>query len=364
MQINNGRETTFYTEKNFARLTSKEFEMRSSATVKLRIGDAIPRASEQSTGKILALWQEFSRSFSQRPFTAPRDTNGKPSPYVITLDAASLVKTMEDAQSRSKSFNAHRQAYIEDPSVNIEGELAVTIESQDHKFDEPEIYHVASVFIQQLAMAANLMVPGSFHLLGTRFVGEGAHRYEAQMFDSVIFHGARKAVKSADWPTLQTPPLEMVWAWLDSCEVSHKSTAIKDINKVLFTLLKIAEQRHEYSARTVLMVVYQLELLLNCRERGPVKRIRNRARLLLGQIPEAADCFNELFEVRDSLFLASQPVHRPTLICHTTAREVQAQSGQHNRAVESGTAMVLALLQDLIEHNARDYQFTESFSYR
>ncbi|MBS3803203.1 MAG: hypothetical protein KGY54_01555 [Oleiphilaceae bacterium] len=338
--------------------------MRSSVTVKLHIGDAIPRASEKSTGEILALWQQISRSFHQRPFTAPRDTNGKPGPYLLTLDASSLVKTLEAAKTRSKTFNAHRQAYVEDPSVKIEGELEVRVESEDHEPGELEAYHVASVFIQQLAIAANLIIPGSFHLLGTRFMGEGAHRYEAQAFDSVIFYGARKAVKSAEWPRLQPLPLETVWAWLDSCEVSHKSTAIKDINKVLFTLLKIAEQRHEYSARTVLMVVYQLELLLNCREPGPLKRSRNRTRLILGEIPEAADCFNELFEVRDSLFLASQPVHRPTLICHTTAREIQAQSGQHNRAVESGTAMVLALLQDLIEHNARNYHFIENFSYR
>lgn len=35
---------------------------------------------------------------------------------------------------------------------------------------------------------------------------------------------------------------------------------------------------------------------------------------------------------------------------------------QHNSAVESGTALVLKLLQDLIAHDAYRYSFTESFT--
>lgn len=338
--------------------------MTSSATVSLQIGNAIPRANEAATGQILGLWQQFNEAFRNRSFTAQGDSQSTARPYLITLDAGSLLKTMENAKARSETFSAHRQAHIEDPGVVIDGALDITVDAGERELGEHETYQVASAFIQQLVICANLIVPGSCQLLDTRFIGPNAHRYEAQAFDSVIFYGAGKAAASHSWPERQALSLEAVWSWLEAREVSHVSTAIKDINKVLFTLLKIAEQRHEYSARTVLMVVYQLELLLNCRDSVPFKRIRNRTRLIFGDIPESADCFAELYEVRNSLFVASQPVHRPALICHTTAKAVREQVGQHNSAVDSGTALVLALLQDLIKHNARNYDFTENFSYR
>ena len=133
-------------------------------------------------------------------------------------------------------------------------------------------------------------------------------------------------------------------------------------NKVLFTLLKVAEQRHEYSARTVLLVIYQLEVLLDCRQAGNHELLHARARSVLGAIPEQSNCLRELLEVRHNLFMASQPVHRPPLICNHTADALRGQIGQHNSAVESGTAMVLALLHDLIRHQSQSYTFSENWS--
>jgi len=156
--------------------------------------------------------------------------------------------------------------------------------------------------------------------------------------------------------------LGTVWGWLTKCETSCTDTALNNINKVLFTLLKAAEQRHEYSARTVLLVIYQLEVLLDCRQAGNHELLHARARSVLGAIPEQSNCLRELQDVRNNLFLASQPVHRPPLICNHTADALRGQSGQHNSAVESGTAMVLALLQDLIRHQAQSYTFSENWS--
>jgi hypothetical protein len=142
-----------------------------------------------------------------------------------------------------------------------------------------------------------------------------------------------KAASYHQWPELSVQSFANVWDWLAVCEASCTDTALNNINKVLFTLLKVAEQRHEYSARTV-----------------------------LGATPEQSDCLRELLEVLYNLFLASQPVHRPPLICNHTADALRGQIGQHNSAVESGTAMVLALLHDLIPHQSQSYAFSENWS--
>ena len=333
--------------------------MASSRTIELHIGNAIPPANARGTEGIIALWQQIGTFFADRPFQAQSGIKGAARAYTVSLDSSSLLRAMENARDQSGSFSDHRRAHIENPENRIDAGLAITVTGQGQDPEELESYHVATVFLQQLVMAANLIHPGSFQVLDARFTGEGSHRFEAQEYDARIFHGALETATSNRWPEIAEPDLETLWNWLETTGVARADTAIHDINRVLFTLLKVAEQRHEYSARTVLLVMYQLEVLLDCRDSRNLEQLRNRARLILGDIPEAADCFTELHDVRNGLFLANQPVNRPPLICHNTADALREQIGQHNTVVESGTALVLALLQDLVSHDAQGYNFTE-----
>ncbi|MGM0569088.1 hypothetical protein [Marinobacter sp.] len=336
--------------------------MASSRIVHLYIGKAIPPADASGSEQIIALWRQLGTFFSERSFEAQNGLKGSARPYRITMDSSRLLAAMEQARDESGSFSDHRSAHIENPANRIDAELAITLAADGQAPEEVESYQVATVFLHQLVMAVNIIRPGAIQILDARFTGEGAHRFEAQEFDALIFHGALKTAALNDWPSFGSPRLDAVWSWLENTGVAGRGTAIQDINRVLFTLLKVAEQRHEYSARTVLLVMYQLEVLLDCREARSLERLRNRCQMVLGKISEASDCFNELYDVRNSLFLANQPVHRPPLICHSTADELREQIGQHNNAVEAGTAIVLALIQDLIAHDAKAFEFTEQLS--
>lgn len=336
-----------------------------SSTIRLHIGNVIPHGNEVDTKHVIALWREINGFFNQpQQFSALSGIRGETRLYLVAMDASRILSVLENARDQSETFNGYRRAHIDDAGKTVDASLTLTISSENHSLEEEESYHVATVFIQQLVMAANIVRPGSIQILDAHFVGEGAHRFEAQNFDSRIFHGALKASVDNEWPKLHAHSLETVWQWLKGCQVSETDIAIKGINQVLFTLLKVAEQRHEYSARTVLLVQYQLEVLLDCRQFNSLESVSHRARQVLGRIPEAADCLAELHEVRHSLFMGHQPVRRLPLICHNTEKALRDQFDQHNSAVESGTALVLRLLQDLISHGAYSYEFTETFSRR
>ncbi|KPP98884.1 hypothetical protein [Marinobacter sp. HL-58] len=336
--------------------------MTSSASIQLHIANAIPPGNEKETSDIIALWQEVSGFFADKSFSSRSDFRGDVHDYHVTLDAGPLLKALENARTESGSFTEHQQAFIDDAGKIMEGGLIITIASEKQELAEEESYQVATAFIQQLVMATHIACPGSFQILNARFLGENAHLYEAQHFDARIFYGAYKTAIENEWPKLRNLAFGEVWNWLEGTEVSQTYTAIKSIDKSLFTLLKVAEQRNEYSARTALLVMYQIEVLLDCRQFNSLEDVRNRTRLVLGNIPEAADCLQELHEVRNHLFTANQPVHPPMLICHTAERALREQLGQHNSAVESGTALVLKLFQDLVAHGAYRYRFTESFT--
>lgn len=334
--------------------------MRSSTTIQLQIGNAIPPGNEKETGEIIELWHHANTFFTDRPFTAQGQLNGAADSYHVSLDAGDLIAAMESARHQSGSFSKHQLAHVEDPAKATTAGLSIVVSSDSHPPSEEESYQVATIFIQQLVMAINLLKPGALQILDSRFTGEGAHKYEAQNYDSRLYYGALQAAQDNQWPPLKALSLEEVWSWLEGTESSRTDTALKSINKVLFTLLKVSQQRHEYSARTALLVMYQLEIMLECRQINSLSDLRNRIALIFENVPGSANWLSELHEARNGLVMASVPVHRPPLICHTTGNALRKQSGQHCAAVESGTALVLALLHDLIAEKAQRYRFSET----
>ena len=336
--------------------------MASSRSVHLHIGNAVPHGNAVQTGKIINLWKNLQAFFRQQEFVAPGPGRIAAGRYVIQMDASVLISTMEMAVQEAGSFDDYLQAYVLDESRTISGSLIVNVGSPEAALEEHEAYEIATLFLQQLVIAVNLVQPGAIQILNANFTGKGAYLYEAQCFDSRIYYGALRTISDEGSFHFDPLAIDTVWNWLVSTEVSHTHVAIRQINKVLFTMLKVAQQRNEYSARTVLLVLFQLEVLLDCRSRMDASSLRRRAGMVLGNIPEAADCFHELCQVRDGLFLGSQPVLRPDLIAHSSKEKFREQIGQHNTAVELGTALVLVLLRKLITQQAQSYIFTESYT--
>jgi hypothetical protein len=321
----------------------------------LHIDNAIPHADATDSTAIVTLWRSIGSTLGKKNFSAQANTKAGVKSYEVTLDMSSLLAAMEKAAS-SGSFDAYRSSHIKDASVSLAASLSLGIDGTQ---DSEEAYAVATIFLQQLVLACNLALPGSFQMLGARFSGEGAHLVEAGVADSLIFNGARNSLKDG-WARQSAPAFDAVWQWLADAEVSHTHTAIKGINKVLMTQLKVAEQRQEYSARTVLLVLFQLEMLLDCHTRNDAVLLRKRLRMLLPDVPDRADCIREIFNVRSELFTGTQPVHRPPLLTHTVRDELEEQLGQYNMAVVNASAMVLRLLQQLVSNKARAFVFTET----
>lgn len=331
--------------------------MSTSTTIQLDIGNALPQANAADSSRILALWREIGSYFRNHTFSAQSRPGARVKPYHISLDAAGLVQTMEQAVAAG-GFERQRAAHVGDRSAPIAGSLRVSVTDPAGGLQEREVYEVATLFLQQLVIAANLVLPGSCQILAARWAGPAAHLVEAGVADSVIFGGARQVLREG-W-TLPAPGFEVVWSWLQARELGHSHTAIKAIDKVLLTQLKVAEQRHEYSARTVLLVLFQLEMLLDCHTKNDAALLRKRLRLLLGDVPVSADCIKDLFSVRNELLLGHQPVMRPPLLAHDMQDELQDQLGQHNMTVINAAALVQALLLQLIAQNGSDFVFNES----
>lgn len=339
--------------------------MNKTRSIQLAIGNALPNGNPAESASILALWQEIQMYFRKRPFSAALPERATPATWHITLDAGYLIALMERALQSAGSFDAWRQAQASKAEKSSSASLLLEIGGGDGKLpDELDAYVIATLFVQQLVIATNLVQPGAFRMLQPAFRSEGGHRYEAQAFDSRLYFGAFRNLRDLGWWQRHNPDFHKVWQWLERVDGSHGHVALGSLEKVLYTMLKVAEQRDELSSRAALLVIYQLELLLDSRPPADARHLRNRLRLVLGDMPEAADCIGELFGVRDGFLLGSRPVQRPRLICHDGISEFMEHMERHDNVVEMGTALVLVLLRELISHDAQAFVFTESLEFR
>ncbi|WP_369600412.1 hypothetical protein AAIA72_11240 [Hahella sp. SMD15-11] len=336
--------------------------MQITETIQLEIGNAIPHGTPDETRRAVDLWKEVDGWFDGRPFKVENPISGAPEVFRISLDAAPLIGLMERALNTAGSFDAWRLRHAQDETVPLTGHLNITVEVVEGSEAPYSRYHAAAVFIQTLLLGVNLSQPGACQFLATRFVGKQAHRFEAQDFDSKAFYDGMQSARENGWPKIDSLPFSQVWTWLEQIGASEKNTVIKDINKVLVDMLKIAQQRYRYGARTAMLVANQLEMLMNTKREQDMTHLRDRVSLVLGQPTEAADCFNELHRLREALFHGDHPVRRPALVYHDADEEVRQQLAQHNSGVEKAIAVVLALVQDLIRHRAECYRFSETMS--
>lgn len=187
----------------------------------------------------------------------------------------------------------------------MSGSLLLTVADRTGELQEREAYEVANLFLQQLALAANLVLPGSIQILAARYDGPGAHLVEAGVADSVISGAARLVLQGA----ASLPALD-------------------------------------------------------CHGRNAAALLRKRLRMLLPDLPESLDCIRDLFSVRAELLQGFQPVQRPPLLAHDMQDELQEQLGQHNLTAINAAALVHALLAQLVARGCSDFVFSESVALR
>jgi hypothetical protein len=333
--------------------------MTSELSFHIHVDNIIPHADKQGSQEVFSIWKAASHFFNELSYECVSANGLQILSTKIKLDLSGAVEILESALERSGSFDNYRELHSENSDTDVGAILAMTIglNDKDARLATEDAYYIASTFQQQLFLTMNLAFPGSCKLIGTRFVGHNAHLYEAQSFDSKLFYDARMCSHQQSWPALQKLDLTSVWAWLNMQGFSRSDIAISSINKVLFNMLKLAQQRHRFGSRSALLATKQFQLLLDTQDET---RLRNRTSLVLGQIPEASDCFVALLQLRRELFEGHHPVRRPALICHSSYEENREQMSSHNTTIELAATMIVALVQQLIKTEKSKFQFKES----
>lgn len=134
------------------------------SSLQVSIDNVIPQANRDDSSAILALWREAAAQLGDSSFTAQARPGAPLRKYRIAMDAGSLLSALEQAQAAG-SFDRQREAHRENPSVSLAGGFSFSIEADGQAVKGLEAWGVVSVFLQQLELATNLVIPGSFSTL-------------------------------------------------------------------------------------------------------------------------------------------------------------------------------------------------------
>lgn len=335
--------------------------MAKSETVKLIIDDVIPNAGANESNWIVSAWEGLHKHLKEVPFQVEDPYRAELDKFIISVDATEVVSLLKHASQTEGGFVSYLQTAI-DEDLPMGAYITFHISAELENLEKYTLYHAVNVLIHQIMLAMNIALPGSCQFLETYFEGDDAELFEAPEFDSSMFTNGWLSAFDADWPTLKPLKFADVWQWMaDQC-TSETDTALRPINKVLFGLLELSQQRNLFEARDALLVSHMLETLVNAEEHNNSNMVRDRVVTILGAPSPKADSFNELYRLKHAMIRGDLPVRRPSLSFHDADEEILQQLEAHNSPIEQALAVLLSILQDLVSNNAKGYKFTEQVS--
>ena len=335
--------------------------MHQSAIISLHIDNLVPNAGDNESSWILSVWEGANALLKDVEFNCEDPYRSALAQYRVSANLDAAVALLQKARDDAGSFSHYLQQAQQPGGPGTGAVLHFDFSAVQGNLELYSLYNAVGTFVHQLVLALNIAFPGSCELIGARYDGENAERFEAPQFNSSLFTNAWLSAFDGEWPQLKPLRFRAVWDWLKARRTSETDVAMVDINKVLFGLLAIAGHRHALSSRDGILVAHLIELLMKVPD-GNRHLVRERVVAALGQPGSRADSFNELYRLKESLLRGDYPVHRPALIVHEADDPILQQLEMHNSPVEQGAAIVLALIQDLVNHNAGEYRFTQQIS--
>ncbi len=323
--------------------------MSMETTFKLAIGNALPEMNHSDVDGVTAQWTEAAQFIQNRPFTI-RDQDGvRQIVFQVSLEVDSLLKGLAECK---------RTETVADPFA---AELRIVLQAQETA-SEKEYEHAVVVFVQHLFLLMNLSYPGSCRFLKADFSDRPDMRYKAPSLNGVPFKNAQRGAVEFGWPVLRVLPVAQTWHWLELVKISQMDVAFSPSPLAVFSLLDIAAQAHHFGSSDIIQLYQVILSYCDADAQMDDRWVRQRLHLILGQPNSRADSFSDLHRRYCQAIEGQKAAIRPGIEFHTPHTALKQQLAAHNSPVERALMIILALLQDLITHQAKNYEFAETFN--
>lgn len=330
-----------------------------SKTIEVAIGQAVPNLPQSLQAAALDAWRQASNALQNKPFSVEDPFGERLDVYTLSMDLSSIIAVLEKAESNAGGFIKFRQDMRENKAGNAVAVVKIELTAKQAPKTEIAYYHAAAVALQQLYLCLNIAVPGSCQFVELTFPDDATASFDPLNLESAPFIDGYLNSVDAQWPLIKPMDVASVWAWLDGLQTSETDTAILATNKVLFGLLELGHSQSGLKSKNIVLICHLLELLTDS---SAADSLRRRLQLMIGSRPGEGDSLHELYRLKQSYITGARPYRRQALKVHDLEEESIAQLATHNSPAEEGLAIIIAVLQKLVEAKASGFGFEEQIT--
>jgi hypothetical protein len=214
-------------------------------------------------------------------------------------------------------------------------------------------------FLQKLFLGMNLAIPCSCSVGAPSLAGSASQVYES-LYGDLIADAVEHATKWG-WPCLQRIPFDTVWGWLNFHLFDQIVLARTPLEKALLTILRIAGGDSDIAYR-ILQIAQIFESLFADGSQSVSGLVKKRIEAVLGEPPTHRDWFSKLYATRSRIAHGSEAIARPG-DWFFDLPPIQDYIADTWPSLDQIVAIHLALLQDLITHDASAFRFAELLEY-
>lgn len=317
-----------------------------------------PSYGDTDIRPIVGMWQEVARFFTgyQLPSHAAH-----PGEYILSFDIADFLEEL-----RSAWLDPQDKEYSRRLSRLVEGDgstwIGVRVQQKQSGEDaELPLWFVGRLF-QELFLTMNLALPGSCNLYQTSYVGCPEPVWPPVDLGASIFEDAWHQAQSSGWPPLKQLSFAKTWDWLhnDTGLIYATDIGTTPVQKALYALLSVGNHNQTTDQDLVLLIAQTLESLLVDRAAGVAAVLRERVEALFGFPGERKKWVSQFYDLRSRIAHGAVPVIRPGGYCFDESNsEFVDIVRQYWAPLHRALALVLAILQDLVDTNSRGYEFSQ-----
>ena len=331
----------------------------------------------------LAAWEDVQEFFAE----------GRPVPlivaqapehwYEVSLDASAMLEHLREAIARAQvnrelSEEAWRtgQTLTESPwtTAALEPSIRLLITPRAAADADRVPLWLVERFLQQLFLAMNVSTPGSCNLSPCEFLDLPDQNsvfpdeksvplnVNADTLDDALFDALEER-----WPKLGWIPFSDTWEWLHRDLAYDIEVAETPSQKAFFSLLRVCTWR-QGETENALILTQAFESILSPGKDSIQKTLKQRLEILVGPPPTHKKWFDQLYELRSRIVHGVAEVPRPVGIrrendpadrLRMVDPAVRKQGEEMARNEGRAVAVLLALLQDMVVHNTRAYNFEQ-----
>ncbi|MCI5222614.1 MAG: hypothetical protein D3924_08080 [Candidatus Electrothrix sp. AR4] len=216
---------------------------------------------------------------------------------------------------------------------------------------------IINMFLQQFFVAVNIAMPGALNLWYDG-VSVESEKEVLPVYFSDLFNSARYQADERKWPPLKQLPFGVVWSWLHDKYWYRLNVANEPWQKASFAILRLAV-RNACQEDQVLVIARALEALFVDGREGIGTLLKTRLQLVIGIPPTHKKWFSKFYNLRSKIAHGSSPMLKPE-IKFRDCSYVNNLLESYFEPIDTATAVLLSVLQDLTQHGIYSYQFEQT----